>query len=561
MDQAGQRPINVGDVITVFVAQQIRTMEASLPEATAVAVRDGLIVEVGTLESLKPWLDHNEHVIDERFADQVLMPGFIDPHVHPALMSLLLGMPWIPPENWDLPGRPTPAARSREEFLARLGELVADGPSDEPLIVFGYHAQFHGEIVRSDLDTVSLDRPIVLWQRSFHELRANSAGLEFLNAAEGAEWDPHIDMETGRLYESGMVWGLRTLNPIVFEPATFRASMGDFATLVQQGGITTIVDAGTGNLDREVELAAFRDVLDTNDVGFRTHMLLNMGSLTREHGDKVVDVVNELITAPAGSPDGAGRLGFVKAAKFFADGAFIAQLMQVGGAGYIDGHPGAWMVEPAQLQRQIERWWDAGFDIHIHTNGDLGVDACLDAIDAQLHRHPRFDHRTTLHHFGVSTSAQARRMAALGCHASANGYYLHLFGEAFADQWLGTERASQMTRLGSVVREGSTASVHSDVPMGPLQPLLAASTMATRRTVGGTVMGEAEALTPEQALRTITIDAAFQMRLDHQVGSIAAGKAADFVALDADPLAVDPGAWPQIGIVATVLGGTVFPNQ
>lgn len=546
--------------ITVFTARMVRTMDEALPEATAVAVRNGQIVEVGTLESLRPWLDRHEHTIDDRFADKVLMPGFIDPHVHPALMALLLGTQWLPPEDWDLPSGTVKAVLSRQDFLERLSAMVADGSPNDPLIVFGYHAQFHSEIYREDLDKVSLDRPIVLWQRSFHELRCNSAGLEFLNAAEGAEWDPHIEMDTGRLYESGMVWGLRTLNPIVFEPTRFRASLHEFAALVAKGGITTVVDVGTGNLDFDTELSAYKDTLDTDDTPFRTWMLLNMGAMQRRFGDEAVPKTTEFVAAPV-NPGGADRLAFVKAAKFFADGAFIAQLMQVGGQGYIDGHRGAWMSEPAQLERQVERWWNAGFDIHIHVNGDMGVDACLDTIDAVLHRRPRFDHRTTLHHFGVSTTAQARRLAQLGVHVSANGYYLHLFGDAFAHQWLGTERASQMTRLGSVVRNGATVSVHSDVPMGPLRPLLAASAMVTRQTVNGTVMAPHEALTPQQALRTITIDAAYQMRLDARVGSLAAGKAADLVALDADPLETDPAAWPDIGIVATVLGGQVFDGS
>ncbi len=216
------------------------------------------------------------------------------------------------------------------------------------------------------------------------------------------------------------------------------------------------------------------------------------------------------------------------------------------------------MIEPAQLLALARPWWERGWDIHVHTNGDLGVEACLDMTRALLDEKPRFDHRTTLHHVGVSTTAQTRAMGRLGVHASANGYYLHLFADAFADQWLGTERASQMTRLGSVVRAGATASVHSDVPMGPLRPLLAASAIATRRTVVGTEMGPHEALEPLEALKAITIHAAYQMRLDHQIGSIAAGKCADFVALDADPLTVDPATWPEIEVSATVLGGIVY---
>ncbi len=552
-------------LLTVYVAKLIRTMEPAASEATAIAVRDGVIAEVGTLESLRPWLDHHEHVIDERFGNEVLLPGLIDPHVHPSLMAALLATDWVTPEPWDLPSGRINATTTPIAYMERLKSLIrrdneAGKPTQEPLIVFGYHEQFHGPVGRVLLDELEPDRPLILWQRSFHELWCNSAGLEFLDAAVGAEWDPHIELETGRLYESGMTWGLNTLMPIVLEPKLFRRSLSDFASLVRAGGITTIVDAGLGNLDIDMELSAYRDVLEDDSIGFATHLMLSAGRVRQKWRDELFDVA-EAMVAERPSTTTRKRLGILKAAKLFADGAFIAQLMKVGGLGYIDGHEGAWMIEPAQLLKLARPWWERGWDIHIHTNGDLGVEACLDMARTLLTESPRFDHRTTLHHFGVSTTAQTRAMGQLGVHASANGYYLHLFADTFAQEWLGTERSSQMTRLGSVVASGSTASVHSDVPMGPLAPLLAASAMVTRTTSNGTVMAPGEALTAEQALRTITIDAAYQMRLDHRIGSLAAGKDADFVALGDDPLAMDPADWPTIEILGTVSRGIVTDHD
>lgn len=533
-----------------------------MPTATAVAVRNGVIAEVGTMESLRPWMDHHEHVVDDRFADDVLMPGLIDPHVHPALMAAMLSTHWITPEAWDLPSGSIPATLTPEAYQQALRSLVASerdagADNEAPLITFGWHEQFHGPIDRAALDEIEPDRPLIVWQRSFHELRCNSRGLDFVKAAEGAEWDPHIELDTGRLYESGMTWGLETLMPIVLEPARFRAALAEFAQMVRAGGITTIVDAGLGNLDVDMELSAYRDVLEDETIGFATHLMLSAGRVRGKWGKAEYLDIAEAMIGDQPSATTTRRLGFLKAAKLFSDGAFIAQLMKVGGLGYIDGHQGAWMIEPAQLLALARPWWERGWDIHVHTNGDLGVESCLDMVRALLVESPRFDHRTTLHHFGVSTSAQTRAMGALGVHASANGYYLHLFADAFAERWLGNERASQMTRLGSVVATGSTASVHSDVPMGPLAPLLAASTMATRRTSTGALMAPEEALSVDHALRSITIDAAFQMRLDHRVGSLAAGKDADMVALAVDPVEVDPGEWPSIGIRGTVSRGIV----
>lgn len=541
--------------ITVFTARMIRTMDPSLPTATAVAVRDGRIVEVGTIESLQPWLQRHEHVIDDRFAQSVLLPGFIDPHVHPAMMALLLATHWITPEEWNLPGREIPATEGRDAYLARLRELVAAAAegAGEPFVTYGYHAQFHGEIDRTDLDAITTDRPLIVWQRSFHELWVNTPALAWLEAVEGAAWDPHIDLEAGRLFESGMAWGLRTLGPYLLGDGKLDRGLEECATLVRAGGVTTIADAGYGIFDFDMELTSFRNHFGTDESPFRLFLMPNVLSAKGKLKDG--DLFEQLDAFRSYETD---RMRFLHAAKFLADGAFIAQLMQMGPPGYIDGHEGAWLSDPDQLYQLIKPFWEGNFDINIHTNGDRGVAACLDTIDRLLRETPRFDHRTTLHHFGMSTQAQARRLGALGVAVQANGYYLHLFGDAFVDRWLGAERASQMTRLGSVAREGASVAVHSDLPMGPVEPLLAASAVATRATRNGTVMAPTEALSVEQALRSITIEPAWQLRLDNELGSLAAGKRADLVALSADPFETDPAEWPAIAIEATVVGGRVY---
>ncbi len=540
--------------LTVFTAKRIITMDDSLPNATAIAVRGERIVEVGTIETLQPWLRHHEHVIDDRFADQVMIAGLIDPHIHPSLMAILLNCEWLPSEPWDLPAGRIEAPEGRDEFLAGVAQLHAEKPPGEPLVIFGYHAQYHGWVERSDLDTISTERPIALWQRSFHEVRANSAALSWFDAEEGAAWDPHIELDSGRMYESGMVWALRTLTPHLLGDGKYERALADVSTLIHRGGITAMCDAGFGIGGYDQDYDTYDAVLGRPETPFRTYLMPQIaGAKSRWKSDTIAQL--EAWEAERGND----RISFIKAAKLLADGAFIAQLMVLGEPGYIDGHEGAWLTEPDRLAHQMSTFWEAGYDLHIHCNGDVGVSASLDAVEALLHAHPRFDHRTTLHHFGISTQAQMRRIKALGVEISANGYYLYQFGDRFVDEWLGTERASQMTRLGAAERAGVSVSLHSDLPMGPAAPLLAAQACATRRTRGGAVMGETERLSLDAALRSITIDAAYQLRLDHEIGSLAAGKLADVTVLEADPFDVGADGLADIAIVATIVGGEVYP--
>ncbi len=418
----------------------------------------------------------------------MLLPGLIDPHMHPGLIALLLACEWVTPEAWDLPGRQVPATHGRDAFLARLGELEAAQPAGEPLVVFGFHAQFHEEVWRADLDAISTGRPIVLWQRSFHELRCNTPALEWLDASEAAAWDPYIDLESGRMWESGMAFGLRTLSPHLVGGEKLGGRLAKVVGMVHRGGVTTIGDPGYGVLDLDHYLETLLSVHEGSDVPFRQYLIPAIGRYRMAYGPGFADTLADHESR------GTDRIRFLHAGKFFADGAFIAQLMQVGPPGYIDGHEGAWMANPDRIADHLRPSWEEGRRIDVHVNGDRGLDAALDAID----------------------------------------------------------------RVGSARRNGMSVALHSDLPMGPLQPLLAASIMATRTSMSGEVLGPEERLTPEDALAAVTIEAAWQLRLDHEVGSLAAGKQADLVALADDPLDLDPADWPDIPIRATVLGGEVY---
>jgi predicted amidohydrolase YtcJ len=208
-------------------------------------------------------------------------------------------------------------------------------------------------------------------------------------------------------------------------------------------------------------------------------------------------------------------------------------------------------------------WWKAGFDIHVHINGDQAQDVLLDALAGLQQEYPRFDHRFTFEHFGLSRSDQIRRLKALGGLASANIYYVYLRGRLNASQ-LGTDRASLSVRLKSLFDAGVPATVHSDFPVAETNPLLAAQTAVTRFSLKDKrllpePLAPDERITMAQALQTVTTNAAFVHRLEDRVGSIEAGKLADFAVLSADPLdGPAENVSERSRVVATIVGGRVF---
>ena len=542
--------------ITVFVAKQIVTMEPGQPRATAVAVRDGRIVDVGSIERFEPWIRDLPHRVDRRFARDVLLPGFVDPHLHPFLAGKLLTFDIAAPEDWNLPSGRVRAVTSRADFVARVTELSRawDDPK-RPHIVWGWHRLWHGDFTRADLDAIAPDRPLILWHRSYHEIVANSRALEALalDPEQVARHAHQVDLERGHFAEIGMAVANASLARLTETPEKIAEGLAVFRALVQRGGVTTVADMIAGStIGIDVEWEASRAHLQGDDVPFRTLFVSAPFAWQTERGERA----HADLEARRG--EATDQLRWPRAIKTASDGAFISQLMQLGPPGYLDGHEGEWMVPPEHQYASIERYWRDGWDVYYHVNGDRGLDVVLDVFERLKGEHPRVDYRFSLEHFGVSREDQVRRFARLGGSVSINGYYVHYFAGPYARQGVGYARASQMTRLGSLARAGVPFTMHSDCPMGPIEPLLAVTTAVTRRTAEGEVMGADQAVDVEAALRAVTIDAAWSLRLDDEVGSIAPGKRADFAVLAKSPFDVRPRDIRNIPIRATVYEGRVF---
>ena len=153
---------------------------------------------------------------------------------------------------------------------------------------------------------------------------------------------------------------------------------------------------------------------------------------------------------------------------------------------------------------------------------------------------------------------QMRRIKSLGLCLNLFSNHLYYWGDAHHDLTMGPERAAQMNAAGSAKRLGIPFAIHSDAPVTPLGPLFTAWCAVNRTSSSGRVLGPEERLTVSQALHAVTLGAAYTLRMDHLVGSIEAGKFADFAILDSDPLEVAPEALRDIGVHATVLGGRIF---
>lgn len=570
------------DKITIFTAKRIITMDESRPDATAVAVSQGRIVEVGSLEDMQPWFAGREVQIDRRFDEYVLMPGLIDNHLHPFVGAMLMPMAHIAPEAWrQVDGSMSVAARTPEIYHEQLLKATASKLNkSEWFISWGYQPSLHGKYTRARLDALFPDRPIVLWHRSFHELFLNTAAIQklALNEAE-CQAHPQIDWLAGHFYETGCKNIIMGLLPHFMGTDWYNQGLRDTAKLMHMGGITTAGDMLFGALSPEYEVQALKRVLEVEARPMRVVNVFDARGFSNRATATEVGPPDQFINFEAGLaaieawkvkqlPDTThggndkdvrvGKIWYAKAIKLFADGAMFSQLMQMRWPGYTDGHHGEWLMAPKVLNAGVQTFWKAGYTIHVHVNGDAGMDSVISALAEAQAKVPRFDHRFHAHHVAFHAQFQTEQLAALGAHASVNPYYIHALGDDYSVLGLGRERGSQITRSASMRNAGMRVSFHSDFMMAPPEPLTLAWCAATRQTLGGEVIGLQERLDLMQVLRGITIDAAWCLRIEDEVGSIAAGKRADFAVLADDPLQLGADRLNEVRVAGTVFEGQVF---
>jgi predicted amidohydrolase YtcJ len=474
------------------------TLDASRPRATAMAILNDRIIDVGDDQKIEQWIGPDTQQIN--LTGRTVTPGFIDSHIHLLWYGIQLQ------RQADLVG-----SASIDEVLARLSNLAAR--TEGWIQGHGFDQDKLAQRrfpTRDELDRVSRTRPIIISRICGHATVANSAALALIIADERGKGDANSG-----LYTEADSNAFYARIPQPSEDELDRAALAACAVALRTG-ITSV-----------------HTLLDTPDQMATWSRLHRQGKLPlRITGFPPYDAVAQLHAHGIRTGFGDDRLRF-GGAKFFSDGSLGAQTALLAEP-YADKPDtrGLRIYDPEDLKRKCADAQAKGFQIAIHAIGDQAVRESIDAIEFALGGESNQLHRHRIEHASVTSPDSLERLAKLGIVCTLQPQFVT------SDTWtadrLGPARTPWAYPFKTMLSAGIPITLSSDCPVEKLDAFAAIASA-----VGRHPWSPDETLTPEEAIRAYCMGSAYAGHAETNVGSLEPGKLADFVVLSDDPTKLD----------------------
>jgi predicted amidohydrolase YtcJ len=546
-----KNPAVVAD--SIYTGGDIVTINETQSTAEAVAVKDGKILTLGSRVAIeKAHKGATTTVVD--LAGNTLLPGFIDAHGHvfgtglQALAGNLLAKPDGTVNDIDALQRILREwADKHPGRIAKTGWIIGFGYDDAQL-----EEQRHP--TRDDLDAVSTTVPVLAIHQSGHLAAINSKGLEVAgitaatkNPAGGVirrrEGDSEPDGVLEEMAFFGMVFKILGTLGVDENKAVLKAGLDLYAkhgfTTAQEGRATPEAIATEAAVAREGELTM--DVVAYADI------------------QGAADAIKQPLHAKAYTHH--FRIG---GAKLNLDGspqgktAWLTKPYHVPPKGQAKDYRGYPALPDDEAIALVDKAFSNGWQILAHCNGDEAADQFIMAIRAATEKHGKADRRPVMIHAQTVREDQLDEMKELGIIPSFFGMHTYYWGDWHRDSVLGPERAERISPAASALKRGMVYTQHHDAPVALPSSIMILASQVNRTTRSGKVLGPEQRVSVMEALKSITINAAYQYFEENTKGSIEPGKLADFVVLDKNPLKIDPMAIKDIKVVETIKEGKVI---
>ena len=533
----------------VYINGDVVMLDKSNSQAEAVATWHDKIVAVGSTVELQKMAGLRTKIVN--LGGKTLVPGLIEPHNHFVLYGPIALI------RVDLSSPPVGQIKNMKELVDALNKRASVTAKGGWVSGFGYDDTTLEEKrhpTRYDLDKASSEHPVFISHISGHFISANSkamlmAGInkDTVQPAGGViRKDPKTGEPDGVLEEAAMLLLYSILPTPTLDQRV--ALLAETARQYLKVGVTSCGDAlvaAPGPLGAQ-DIPAYQRTIAEGSLPIRINMMIEANFLLKQSGGFLTGFGDDrLKIGPAkiigdGSIQGyTGWLTKPYHVPFKGDKAYC-------------GYP---FTQPEQLNPLVAELHKAGYQIAIHTNGDAAIDAAIEAFRLAQAAYPRPNARHRLEHCQAVREDQLDSIAELGITPSFFVSHTYYWGDRHKEIFLGPERGVRISPLKSALKRGIRFSIHSDCPVTPVSPLFCVFAAVNRLTSGGKVLGPEFRLTPEEALRAVTIDAAWQTFEEDIKGTIEIGKLADFTILDQNPLKVAPEQIRNIKVQEVIIGG------
>ncbi|OCA72406.1 amidohydrolase [Chryseobacterium artocarpi] len=538
----------------LYFGGPIITMENISSLVEAVAVKDGKILFAGTKSDAERYSEPATKMIN--LNGKTLLPGFIDVHGHLTSRAGMMDPVELAPEPYG-------TVNSIKDLQIAIKNYIKDNKvtAQQPIIGNGYDDAIiveHRHPTKTELDAISKTNPIIVIHASGHASVANSAMLKLLGITESSKDSKggHIgrDKKTGKLNgkleENASFTALLTLTEKMNKGKDTQAEAMENLMKAQNEwlsyGQTTICDGRImGESVSLLEKAASQQLLKADVVYFPDYEYFKKD--LNSFKPKYMKYENHLKLA-----------GF----KFSDDGspqgktAWLTQPYLVPPDGQSKDYKGFPIFTDETLYNDLRTLFQNNITAQLHVNGDAAIDQAIRVIkrlkDENIYK-PEL--RATLIHVQNSRPDHIQKIKELGVIPSYFSTHTYLWGDWHYSSVFGPERASFISPANSALKAGITFTIHHDAPVTPPDLITAVYAAVNRKTRSGMILGPNERITPLEALKAITINGAYQLQEENRKGSIKAGKIADFVILDQNPLTIAPENLRNIKVLETIKEG------
>jgi predicted amidohydrolase YtcJ len=562
-----QQPANPALETSVYLGGDILTMRGTTPEyVESLVVKDGKILFAGSLAESARLAGTNSKRIDLK--GKTLLPGFIDTHGH----FVYFGKNLVDANLFN--------CADIAEIVSRMKKQAERTPKDAWIVGFGYQARTLKEgraPTSEELDQISADRPVMIVDSSGHLGAANGQAFQAAGITAdtpnptGGSFDRKTDGKSllGPMEETALN-AVRSKRPALTGELAARAITGA-AEVWASYGQTTAMEAGLGlgNDDIGIVLNAIDKKLLPIDLYIAAKdsslddTLAAAYSVASQYNPNSDGIAEKLRTA---RPDldrryvNRVRMGGV---KFWLDGsldtAWFTQPYTQNPPGKTGAFSGYRQIPDEVLDAVFDKYWTSDLQIHMHMNGDAAADQALSAIAKAVKKHGMRDHRPVFVHATLVRVDQIEKIKTYGAVPSFLTAGIPTGGDAVVRLW-GKERAAIALAARTFLRNGLPFTFSHDAPVTPVPSILALVDAGVNRiSASGQVVGPEETIPPYHALRAVTAMAAYQLKEEASKGTLEAGKLADLVILEKNPLKVESTSIKDIVVLETIKEGkTVF---